>query len=382
MAPDRWTPMFALPDVHVDDPIEHGPAALVQDSDPRVLHLRKKHKTFDVFLKRFTDAFQVESPPAVLLLKTSAPATMRDVEALAGFRNAVAISAISRTYAKFIANDTRRGAAPFSDFFAFYPWMLGKDYEHFIAQTPAALAVHDVEEFHGQTTPGLHAPHLTRFDLDQPLLEALLKQWKGAYSKATEKRTWKEIALFRSLNMACHAASMPGRLDALHWDVGRLISLWISAFEILVHPGKTGSANLSSVCEHLDAAPWQKVKLQEKIYPVGKKKTLQMRTFASSLYKELYDRRNDYLHGNPLPENGLKHSVSGELLHRFAPLLYRMALTVTLPLKTKASPASESVAKMANYLAWHMSFVEPQKDIEKALLKALPTKDHGAQPAT
>src|SRR5262245_43018460 len=44
-----------------------------------------------------------------------------------------------------------------------------------------------------------------------------------------------DLALFHSLNMAVQAASIPSNPPTI-FDLGRSISLWVSAFEILSHP--------------------------------------------------------------------------------------------------------------------------------------------------
>lgn len=54
---------------------------------------------------------------------------------------------------------------------------------------------------------------------------------------------WDDVALTRSLNMAYHASLLPAGTDTTFYDVGRIVSLWVSAFEILVHPGGNGQAS-------------------------------------------------------------------------------------------------------------------------------------------
>ena len=50
--------------------------------------------------------------------------------------------------------------------------------------------------------------------------------------------------------------------------------------------------------------------------------------FSQKLYKELYDTRNAFLHGNPVTANRLKPfgKKNAQVITRFAPLLYKVAL--------------------------------------------------------
>jgi hypothetical protein len=102
--------------------------------------------------------------------------------------------------------------------------------------------------FKGQSSPTLFRTALDAADLDQPLLAALLSRWQQRY-QASEP-DWADIALFRSLNMAYHSSLLPAA-DTTFYDLGRLVSLWVSAFEILVHPGGNGQANRDKVLYQL-----------------------------------------------------------------------------------------------------------------------------------
>ena len=58
-----WTPMFALPNINVVEPIEVTHFGLLAATDARVADLRKKHENFETYLSHFSTEFQVESPP-------------------------------------------------------------------------------------------------------------------------------------------------------------------------------------------------------------------------------------------------------------------------------------------------------------------------------
>lgn len=99
--------------------------------------------------------------------------------------------------------------------------MLDRHYEDMIGSTPAILGTHEVARFKGQSSPALFRTQLSCSDIDQPLLAALMTRWRRRYE----------------------ASLLPAGTDTIFYDVGRIVSLWVSAFEILVHPGGSGHAN-------------------------------------------------------------------------------------------------------------------------------------------
>jgi hypothetical protein len=72
-------------------------------------------------------------------------------------------------------------------------------------------------------------------DIDRPLAKALLERWVARFPQAS--MAWSDRALFRSLNMANEAARIPAPVASTFYDVGRTLALWVSAFEIVAHPG-------------------------------------------------------------------------------------------------------------------------------------------------
>lgn len=94
----------------------------------------------------------------------------------------------------------------------------------------------------------------------------------------------------RSLDMAYHASLLPTLSDTSFYDVGRLISLWVSAFEILVHPGGNGVAKRDRVLALLERTSWQRAACAATTYETGGKTNVG-RTLAPWLYQALNDRR-------------------------------------------------------------------------------------------
>lgn len=252
--PTAWTPVFVLPNVELIDPIETDFAAIVPATDSRIVSLCRKHSSFRSFLNRFSDNFGAKFKPTVFLLHKEAPASFHDVHALASFRDSIAIPVIC--YNRSLELKHPQGhRLLFGDAFAIYPWMLDKHYEHMIGNTPAILGLHDVEKFKGQSSPSLFRKTIdTRF-LDEPLLSALFARWHSRWQ--TDGPKWEDVALFRSLNMAYHASLLPAGTETTFYDIGRLISLWVSAFEILVHPGGNERANCDKVFRLINSTSWE-----------------------------------------------------------------------------------------------------------------------------
>ena len=95
MTATDWTPVFVLPNIPLEAPIDCEIAALAPANDPRVTALKRAHPSFRRFLNRFADNFGEKFEPSVLLLNTVAPPIFRDITALASFRDLIALSTIT-----------------------------------------------------------------------------------------------------------------------------------------------------------------------------------------------------------------------------------------------------------------------------------------------
>lgn len=94
-SPPAWRAIFALPNLALAGAIDGGLAALVPASDTRLRQLIREQPMLRSFLRRFRDAFGERIAPAVLLLRFDAPSAFKEIGAIASFRDAIAISAIS-----------------------------------------------------------------------------------------------------------------------------------------------------------------------------------------------------------------------------------------------------------------------------------------------
>ena len=127
--------------------------------------------------------------------------------------------------------------------------------------------------------------------------------------------------------MAYQASTMPFKNHSTMYDYGASASLWVSAFEILSHP-KKGSVSLLTVLDLIGQYDWLHKDLKRRSYVIkygGKRRYVNL---SQKLYKELYDTKNAFLHGDPVTPNRLKpfRKKNAQAITRFAPLLYKVTL--------------------------------------------------------
>jgi hypothetical protein len=363
-----WIPMFAMPNVKVQDPIEVDGIAIASPFDKRIVELTEKHARFGVFIKRFKTEFSRELNPSFIMVRDDAPMLYRRVDALSSFRDALAISVTTRTWSKVFEFGRGGNYGPqYSDAFRFYPWMLDKDYHGITTRSMAMLSYEDeVNKLNGQSFVGVPVIWLISEMVDQTLLDALLKRWQRRYSGRSP--SWKDRALFRSLNMANAAAMLPGHAEITNYDIGRHTALWVSAFEILAHPKKSDTG-FQQVYDLLEKAPWGSSHHKGPTYSAYQSRTKRsQRILPCWVYGELYRARNDFLHGNPIRPARLTTPRSKRGLFFYAWPLYRMALTSFLGLKWKGkAPPAKNPAERLKYEDVKFDFESYQRQVESGL---------------
>lgn len=359
-----WTVTFLLPSVYVKEPVETGFAALTSCDDERVVSLANQHANLKSFLKRFTNPFGVEVRPSLIILRTDAPRSFWTIDAVSSFRDAIALAAIVSKRAKAL-NFSRAFSPQYTDWFEFYPWSLDKKYGNLICNTPALRGLHVVDEFRGQSAPAVSPTILDRRDFDRPLMAELLRRWERRYLASMPR--WIDMALFRSLNMAYSASKMPAGPDATMLAFGRSLALWVSAFEILVHP-KTSASGFQQVYALLEAVPWYQNQCKYRKYKAyvsrnsAQQKKAPRRNLACWIYGQVHSARNDFLHGNPISATRLDAMRSKRGLSQYLAPLYRMALTGFLPLVPPATTSSGEAFDRSTF-----DFYAYQRDAESAL---------------
>jgi hypothetical protein len=368
-----WIPMFALPNVAVEEAIEADGVALVSFQDERLQQIANDHESFASYLARFRTEFGRRVQPSIIIWRDDSSERYRSVEALAGFRDAISISVTPYGWATLL----RYGHIPdilYSDWFAIYPWMLDKNYEYVVMRTMAQMGLDEAKELRPQSTPGITPRPLIRRMIDRPMLEALLKRWPVRYQ--TEDSCWEDTALFRSLNMANAASKLPASAEGTNYDIGRSIGLWVSAFEILVHTGTR--SDLFKVYDIFDEVEWHLTECKAKTYQAhGFKAGRRLRTLACWIYGKIYEGRNHFIHGNPVTADTLVVPQSDRHLLQYAPILYRMALAGFLKLKWD-EPEPTPQEELDTYESRKFDFGHFQSEMEAGLATVLYSKEEYA----
>jgi hypothetical protein len=363
-----WSPLAVLPNIRLADPIEAAPLALVPFEDARVAEMRAAHENLEVFLTRFTTQHEMPVEPAILIRNHEGENGQYSTEAMVAFRNCISVATTLRSHALY-QNYGNQHRIMYSDTFEFYPWMLDRHFEYLINQTPAQMALHQVEEFHGQSDPGLPSQELSTHDIDRTLLAALLNVWTVAYQQ--RRQSPMQQALFRSLNMANAALAMPATTGALIFDYGRQCALWISAFEILAHHhAGRGRADFDAVQQLLETRQFLSRRTRRRSYRITYRGNTSNVMLPVKLYRLLYQARNDFLHGNAVTLKNLLIPRNQRFVGDFASLLYRCALRNYLELGP--APPDVNAAAAADD-------PEPyaQIEVEHALMQALRAPEPG-----
>ena len=350
MSATSWTPQAVLANVSLRTAIEAAPAAFVPPNDARVEAVSASHPIHADFLGRFTDPFGERVHPTVLILESDAVASYSRAAAMASIRDILSISIVPRARARHVLH--RGGSRVFySKSFDFYPWMVSRNNQQLVAGTPGLMALHDVRCFGGQSAPEVEAGQVSPRDLDKPLFDALVKRWRDGYGR--KDVSWDDSKLMRALNMAFHASQPPADQAATVFDYGRLLALWVSALEILVHTGDR--ADKAKVLEHLNGVTWVATDCRKK---------------AQEVFRAIYRRRNDFLHGNPIDVEAAEELTYRDSLFGAAAPLFRMALAAFLGLERKAYQSClNDAANLGKEIAAGMAYRDYQKDFETAMLQ-------------
>jgi hypothetical protein len=151
---------------------------------------------------------------------------------------------------------------------------------------------------------------------------------------------------------------MPASSNTTLYDIGRSFGLWVSAFEILAHPGRGGGSNIDKVYCLFEQAVYSSHKTAAQKFKAIKSKT--RRSLPCSAYGKMYQLRNDFMHGNPIIASRIKPRKDRPALFWIAPALYRLALTGFL----KISPSRKEPADFADFVK-----SQTQREIEQAVLQ-------------
>jgi len=139
-------------------PVGNEHVSIVPNSDSRVEQSISTNPFAKALVGIFEDQFGRKIYPVALIVNDDAPDYLRNIDALTGFRNALAISTIIKGHEHSLTSSFV--AYPlYSDFFDFYPLTVSRDNDGFIKRTPSVLGFDDEhDEFRDQISPTLGGP--------------------------------------------------------------------------------------------------------------------------------------------------------------------------------------------------------------------------------
>jgi hypothetical protein len=360
----EWDPKIILPNLDLTHAIGNELIAIAPVRDPRVKAVCAEHENYEILLSKFKDSFGVPVQPASLMVRHDAPIKVSSAASVASFRDLSAISVILHNRSENILN-AQNHRVLWGETFSFYPWMIGSDWDTFTAHTPAMQAIHTLDAFSGQSSPSLSRIQVRYRDVDLVLFGALSARWDECYT--VDEPKWPDLALMRSLNMAYQATMLPAGAETGIYDIGRIIALWVSAFETLVHPGN-GQVGLKDVFDLIEKAPWIYQYSANAIHETGRNKLQAQRTACSVIYERIYSLRNDFLHGNPIKSEQLRVPEVALNIFECAAPLYRIALTSFLDLRfSEEPPLRKDAEAFGRYYNKKMQFQFGQKVAEQVL---------------
>lgn len=342
----NWQFTLIFHNLPVAEPIGNDIIKIVPIDDLLVEEIRSRSEEFCQFIDSFKDQFGRPSNPSLLFFKTD---NKPDIGSLVSFRNILAISSISRAWARVLSHGSQGEYLKYSEYFNFYPYSLSSDEKYLLAQTPSVMNLDEAKNFSGQTSPGIAKAHSLRNFYDTSLFNGLLAKWIELFIDK-RSRNWELIALFRSLEMAYRASALPfGNQGTIH-DYGTNISLWVSAFEILIHP-QNNYVGVKDVIEMLGTIYFCNQKLRYKKYRAKFDNKIKWLTLVQKTYFEMNRARNNFLHGNPVPLKMLFPGGNKKFpaLNFCAPIIYKYTLEKFIGLNKEFNLSD--LSEIAEYMA-------------------------------
>jgi len=346
---DNWEFKVLLNNLSTQDEIGNEYIKLIPSNSTVLESFINKSKYFRKFINSFCDQRGYKLKPSLIV--TNIPDSTTS-EQLVDFRNILAISTISKAWNHVLSGHVNLGKLLYSDYFDIYGVSLAKDPEYIIGHTPSISSLDEAVNFKGgQSSEKLAIHSDSKRFVDEYLFNSLMSTWTEHH---IQKINNKATTIFRSLEMAYRASSLPfGNQGSIN-DYGVKLSQWISAFEILAHP-KTDHAGLNEVQDLLVSIKFNNNNLNHKIYSYvhGKKRKRYYATSLQKTYYEMYSARNKFLHGEPVKLSDLliNNSKDYHLLTSFAPVIFKFVLQEVLGInKLAIDYALNDVEQIQEYI--------------------------------
>lgn len=330
----KWVLIFIIPNLILKESFETEYMAIVPYDDKRLTNIRLNSSSAKNLLNNFKTVTGNKVNPPALIWRKNAPKTVRNNEAIVAFRNSFAISSLLYNCTVSVNSNSVFGPA-FSDFFDFYPVTIGKKDSLHISSPALEAYGPSLDKFYGTIYPHLPYNDFNEAKINDFIADKIIEKWTERFI-SPGKDTWDTRLLFRSLEMAYQAMTTPFRNNSTIYDYGTNLSLWVSAFEILVHKKPGDKVGWRQVIEFLGKYRWGPKKLRGNWYNIckDKKKSKTIKgNLIQKLYMELNSIRNAILHGNQVTKRHLFpfQNTKRPPLALIVPTLYWVALSIFLP---------------------------------------------------
>lgn len=359
-----WNILFVLPNISIENPAGNDWLVIAPSDDPRVAMEASTNVYAKALVDNFTTKFSESIYPSFLILDTNNKHGLNHVEPIVAFRNAIALPVIFEGHEDKILK--RYSSIPiYSEYFDFYPLSLCNDGDGFMIDSLSERGWTDEYKlFKGQPTSSTANLGTLNIDSEGYIIQSLLSIWETHFIQGpVDLQT---TLLFRSLEMAYHASSMPFKNKSNANDYGVGISLWVSALEILSYY-QNGRASLKTVIDLLGRYNWVDTTFCSEDFEISYRRRVFNVNLIQKLYQELYNARNDFIHGNTISENRLFpfENPNSPLLIQLAPIVYKIALLAFISefeTDTKAVSSLEDHA-IRSITEWNipkiLSLIEP-----------------------
>lgn len=321
-------PVVCLPGINIPEAVESKRLVALGSKDERYKALRDGDSHLGAFLDRFSTMFgEVVRPTLIARRGPGGPPTAEEV---INFRNVMALPVLLKAWADLSRNDQNPGAL-FAEYFEVHPAMPASDGRSVVVN---AAGYRDLRfgmgDFNGQASAAID-PRQVRANAD-PLLRAALVALLDTESLSQEPERFRQRVL-ASMKFAMRAMRAPATSlsDASDWAT--MVSLWVSAFETLSHPGGDAEVRFSDVSSRIKATPWRSTELTESRHQGIDRKPGELTTLPVQIYGRIFKLRNDCLHGvRHFVDGGIevKRESSWGVLQTQAPVLYRSVLLAAL----------------------------------------------------
>jgi hypothetical protein len=328
---EQWDLLFTLPNLEppIPTPFASDGYVICSGKDPRLKQLATNagNATSLKMLKKFSTAQGRRFWPGCFLIRSDIPIASRQVETIRAFRNACAIATTTMFYASRLANPHAvQWHVAWTDQFRFGHFMAGRN--GWVQTFGGPVMGMDDAIPRQQAAAAFGNPTDFSLVFDQPLLDRLFRAWRQCYLRKKDRKNL--LRLFGALEVAFHAAQFPADgLTSIN-DIGTRIAMWVSAFEVLCHPG--GGVNKRHVQKVISDAPFSDKTLTSTRFTVSYGGNKFRATLPEALYDDLYWARNQFLHGMPVRPAVLHYRQSNDYkgLIDVAPVLFNAALVSRL----------------------------------------------------